>query len=208
MSLGRTSPYLHLHELFFDFVSGRTLVTLASGGLHRAYDQRVGLRRAGNPAKLCMMADGDKLESMRLDEAAARRIIERATELDARLATESTVAQLRDAARDAGISEEAFSRALAEVRNEPVVVAPPVFPPMRAKRAVVMTLAVFLALGMLFAGLRLVSSGGQVKIAEPGRAVAPVVEPEMVPEAPPRTSTKATKKTGPVPKKVAPVPPR
>jgi hypothetical protein len=55
------------------------------------------------------------LDSVRLDESAARRLIERATELDAKLASESTIADLREAARGAGISEEAFQRALAEV---------------------------------------------------------------------------------------------
>jgi hypothetical protein len=57
----------------------------------------------------------DGLDSVRLDESAARRLIERATELDAKLASESTIADLREAARGAGISEEAFQRALAEV---------------------------------------------------------------------------------------------
>ncbi|HET9425044.1 MAG TPA: hypothetical protein VFO55_06695 [Gemmatimonadaceae bacterium] len=67
----------------------------------------------------------DGFESVRLDEAAARRLIERATELDAKLASESTVAELREAARGAGISDEAFQRALAEVRHEGPAAADP-----------------------------------------------------------------------------------
>jgi len=51
-----------------------------------------------------------KLESVRLNQEAARRLIQRATELDASLATESSVAELREAARGAGISDEAFQR--------------------------------------------------------------------------------------------------
>ena len=62
----------------------------------------------------------DGFDSVRLDEDAARRLIERATELDAKLASESSVGDLRDAAREAGISDEAFQRALAEVRHEPL----------------------------------------------------------------------------------------
>lgn len=69
--------------------------------------------------KLSPMAEKrDGLDSVRLDESAARRLIERATELDAKLASESTIADLRDAARQAGISDEAFQRALSEVRHE------------------------------------------------------------------------------------------
>ena len=60
------------------------------------------------------------LESVRLNEEAARRLLQRATELDASLATESSVAELREAASGAGISDEAFQRALEEVRAQPV----------------------------------------------------------------------------------------
>lgn len=67
----------------------------------------------------------DGLESLRLDEDEARRLIARATELDARLATQSSIADLREAARGAGISDEAFQRALAEVRPEQPPVAGP-----------------------------------------------------------------------------------
>jgi hypothetical protein len=67
-----------------------------------------------------MAEKGDGLDSVRLDESAARRLIERATELDAKLASESSIADLRDAARQAGISDEAFQRALAEVRHDEV----------------------------------------------------------------------------------------
>ena len=64
-----------------------------------------------------MSERGDGLESERLNEGAAQRLIRRATELDASLASESSVADLRAAAREAGISDEAFQRALDEVRT-------------------------------------------------------------------------------------------
>ena len=59
----------------------------------------------------------DDLDRIRLPEDAARRLIERATELDARLASQSSIADLRDAARQAGISDEAFQHALDEARS-------------------------------------------------------------------------------------------
>jgi hypothetical protein len=64
------------------------------------------------------MADLPDHDSVRLNEDAARRLLQRATELDASLASESSVAELREAARGAGISDEAFQRALDEVRAE------------------------------------------------------------------------------------------
>jgi hypothetical protein len=49
-------------------------------------------------------------------EEAARRILKRAAEIDALRAVNMSVADLRAAARDAGISEEAIDKALAEER--------------------------------------------------------------------------------------------
>lgn len=54
----------------------------------------------------------------RLPEPVANKLLERASEIDARLRAGSTVAELREAARSAGISAEAFEAALAEVVPE------------------------------------------------------------------------------------------
>jgi hypothetical protein len=53
-------------------------------------------------------------EDSRLPEDAAHRLLARAVELDAAHGTELTIAQLRGAAREAGISETAFDSALRE----------------------------------------------------------------------------------------------
>jgi hypothetical protein len=69
----------------------------------------------------------------RLSEPVANRLLERASEIDARLRAGSTVAELREAANAAGISAEAFEAALAEVQLEgkkvPVMVFEPAAPP-------------------------------------------------------------------------------
>ena len=52
----------------------------------------------------------------RLPEEAARRLLQRASELEAARSAELSVAELRDAAREAGITPGAFDQALAEVR--------------------------------------------------------------------------------------------
>jgi len=55
-------------------------------------------------------------DAERVPEETARRLLARATELDAARLTELSVAQLRDAAREAGIAPAAFEQALAELR--------------------------------------------------------------------------------------------
>jgi hypothetical protein len=52
----------------------------------------------------------------RLPEEAARRLLERASQLEAARSTELSVAELREAAREAGITPDAFEQALAELR--------------------------------------------------------------------------------------------
>jgi hypothetical protein len=52
-----------------------------------------------------------------LPEAAARRLFTRASELEAAAGVEVSVAELREAARAAGIASSAFERALAELRG-------------------------------------------------------------------------------------------
>jgi hypothetical protein len=139
------------------------------------------------------MADRENLESVRLDDSAARRLIERATELDARLASESTVAELRDAARSAGISDEAFNRALREVRQEAHPTFVPVDPSlstpgMKRRVALAIVAAVLLAAGLVMFG-RATPSPVERR-AQPTPVVAPVAEPTPAP-APP--TTKKTK---------------
>lgn len=54
----------------------------------------------------------------RLPEPVANKLLQRASEIDARLRAGSTVAELREAAKLAGIAAEAFEAALAEVAPE------------------------------------------------------------------------------------------
>jgi hypothetical protein len=129
-------------------------------------------------------------ESERLNEAAAKRLLERATELDARLASESTVADLRDAARSAGISDEAFSRALAEVRHE----GPAPLPTASASRNTwrrrrIIAAIVLLIGGLGFALARRVVPSPQDEYAR-AATPTPAAEPRPVPRA-------VTKKTAP-----------
>lgn len=65
------------------------------------------------------MTERDHLrEAERLPEDAARRLLARASELEAARSTELSVAELREAAREAGIAPAAFEQALAELRDE------------------------------------------------------------------------------------------
>ena len=56
-------------------------------------------------------------DAERLPEEAARRLLERASELEAARSAELSVAELRAAAREAGIAPSAFEQALAEYRR-------------------------------------------------------------------------------------------
>jgi hypothetical protein len=56
-------------------------------------------------------------DAERLPEEAARRLLERASELEAARSAELSVAELRAAAREAGIAPSAFEQALAEIRG-------------------------------------------------------------------------------------------
>jgi hypothetical protein len=74
-------------------------------------------------------------DSERLPEVAARRLLERASELEAARGTELSVAELREAAQAAGIAPGAFEQALAELRERGVTVAAPSLPaPSRLRR--------------------------------------------------------------------------
>lgn len=60
----------------------------------------------------------DTSDARRLPEDIAHRLLARAVELDASRAAEVTLAQLREAAHDAGISAAAFDAALAELQHK------------------------------------------------------------------------------------------
>ena len=64
-----------------------------------------------------MTAD-DRTHSTTLSDAAVRRVLARAAELDAAQAGRLTVRELREAAAEAGLSPEALSAALAEQRAD------------------------------------------------------------------------------------------
>ena len=66
-----------------------------------------------------MTAD-ERIESTTLSDAAVRRVLARAAELDAARAGQLTVRELRDAATEAGLSAEALSAALDELRADQV----------------------------------------------------------------------------------------
>ena len=63
-------------------------------------------------------------DAERLPQEAARRLLERASELEATRSAELSVAELREAAREAGITPGAFEEALAELRARDPVAAP------------------------------------------------------------------------------------
>ena len=56
-------------------------------------------------------------DAERLPEEAARRLLQRASELEAARSADLSVAELRAAAREAGITASAFEQALAEFRG-------------------------------------------------------------------------------------------
>jgi hypothetical protein len=65
-------------------------------------------------------------DAERLPEEAARRLLARASELEAARVIELSVGELREAAREAGIAPGAFEQALAELRaHDPAATAWP-----------------------------------------------------------------------------------
>ena len=56
-------------------------------------------------------------DAERLSHEAARRLLERATELEAASSAGLSVGELREAAREAGITPDAFEQALTEFRG-------------------------------------------------------------------------------------------
>jgi hypothetical protein len=72
-------------------------------------------------------------DAERLPEESARRLLARASELEAARVAELSVAELREAAREAGIAPGAFEQALAELRaHDPAAAAAPA--PTRLRR--------------------------------------------------------------------------
>jgi hypothetical protein len=143
--------------------------------------------------------DGE-MEAVRLPEDAARRLIARATELDARLQTESSIADLRDAARQAGISDEAFQRALDEVRAESAkpVSAPAQQAHVRPRFIKVAILLFILGLGLVVFTSRLVVLPA-VRTAPQG--VPSTVPPDNMPVVAPPTTPPPTQVPPPPRKK-------
>jgi hypothetical protein len=94
------------------------------------------------------MTERDQVrDAERLPEAAARQLLKRASELEAKHGSEMSVADLRLAAREAGISTAAFEQALAELRaTSPAASAPAV--PARPRR-----LARFWPAALIFGGM-------------------------------------------------------
>jgi hypothetical protein len=92
------------------------------------------------------MTDRDQV---RLSEDKARRLLERASELEARRGSEVLVADLRKAAQEAGITTGAFDQALAELQSASVAVAPP---PQRRWLMRILPAALILAFLVYFLG--------------------------------------------------------
>lgn len=94
-------------------------------------------------------------DAVRLSEDAAAMLLARASQLDAANANHVSIAELRTAARTAGIAPDAFEQALAEFRNASAVVTPAEQPPRRrwVSRVVVTTFLILAAIvffGRLF----------------------------------------------------------
>ena len=69
-----------------------------------------------------MTAEHDPIdEARKLADEDVRRLLARASELEARQATQLTVAELREVALEAGIAPNAFERAVVELHSGPAV---------------------------------------------------------------------------------------
>ncbi|HEX6051081.1 MAG TPA: hypothetical protein VFZ21_17495 [Gemmatimonadaceae bacterium] len=83
-------------------------------------------------------------DAERLPEDAARRLLARASELEAARVTEMSVAELREAAREAGITPGAFEQALAELRAGDPAAAAGLASPRRRRPALLWPAALIL----------------------------------------------------------------
>jgi hypothetical protein len=103
-------------------------------------------------------------ETERLPEGAAQRLLARASELQAERDAELSIADLREAAQAAGIAPSAFERALAELRELGITVAPRAVPvPSRRRLAALWPVAAVAALLFEGQGSRVKSQGGRAK---------------------------------------------
>lgn len=95
-----------------------------------------------------------------LSEEAVRRLLTRASELEAGTAARLSIAELREIAREAGIAPAAFEQALAELEHRSLQeAAPPSSPPpsrlSRLRTAVLGAVAVLAVLFAIFVFMRL-----------------------------------------------------
>ena len=74
---------------------------------------------------------GHEPDAVRLSEDAAAMLLARASQLDAATANHVSIAELRQAARTAGIAPEAFEQALAEFRSANAIASLPKQSPKR-----------------------------------------------------------------------------
>jgi membrane-bound lytic murein transglycosylase B len=91
---------------------------------------------------------GKEPEAVRLSDDAAAMLLARASQLDAAAADQTSIAELRQAARNAGIAPEAFEQALSEFHAANAVAAPNPPPPRRrwVSKFVVATFLILAAL--------------------------------------------------------------
>ncbi len=102
---------------------------------------------------------GQEPEAIRLSEDAAAMLLARASQLDAATAGRASIAELRQAARNAGIAPEAFEQALSEFHAANAVTMPnEAKPKHRWMAKVVVATFLILAFAVFFSRLFPVSS--------------------------------------------------
>lgn len=110
-------------------------------------------------------------DAERLPESLARQVLARASELDAAQRSNATVAELRAAAEEAGISAPAFDAALEELRG-----APPALPSPAPRRATRWWISGLAAAGALFFLMMLFVIPARVAVRVPSTAAAQMTE--------------------------------
>ncbi len=97
-------------------------------------------------------------ESERLSDEAVRRLLGRASELEAARSSELSLAELRDVAREAGIAPSALEQAIAELRSQqPAADAQPsIVEPSRRSQLRSIGIGAALTVGAIVAALFLV----------------------------------------------------
>jgi hypothetical protein len=99
----------------------------------------------------------------RLNEQVATRLLTRASELDAAIRAGAQIAELRAAAMEAGISTEAFDKAVAELREGQAQVPAVSVPPVRRSRlkAIVAGLVALIVIMLLAVARMVIPPAGQ-----------------------------------------------